>query len=354
MEQIAPAHVDSPFHFSFKPPLKNPSPLLRLEKCSAGYGETQVLKRISLSLAPGDRIGLLGPNGAGKSTLIKLLAGGLTPREGSREPAQELRIGYFAQHQLEQLRSDQTPLEHLLRLDPQAREQELRNYIGGFGFSGERAESPVTPFSGGEKARLVLALLVYQRPNLLLLDEPTNHLDLEMRHSLSQALQGFEGAMVIVSHDRHLLRSSCDLLLLVDGGRVDEFRDDLDDYPRWLAERRAATQPAIDETLPCDKAHSATSRKERKRQEARRRRQLQPLRNELRQLEARLDELGQRQKALEQKLTQRELYGEASKERLKELLTEKVEVDRLLSDTEEAWMEMGERLESAENSTVEL
>jgi ATP-binding cassette subfamily F protein 3 len=346
MEQIAPAHVDSPFQFSFKQPIKNPSPLLRLEKCSAGYAETRVLNRVSISLAPGDRIGLLGPNGAGKSTLIKLLAGEIPPQEGTREPAQELRIGYFAQHQLDQLRRDQTPLEHLMRLDPRAREQELRNYIGGFGFSGERAESQVAPFSGGEKARLVLALLIYQRPNLLLLDEPTNHLDLEMRHSLSQALQEFEGAMVIVSHDRHLLRSSCDQLLLVDAGRVDEFNDDLDAYPRWLAARRSVEQPCRTQPLSGDKAHSANSRRDRKRQEAQRRRQQQPLRSRFRQLEAQLEALGKQQGELEQALAQSELYDDTNKERLRRLMTEKADLDRRLADTEEAWMEMGERLEA--------
>ena len=348
MERIAPAHVDSPFRFSFRPPLKNPSPLLRLEACSAGYGETRVLESVEISLAPGDRIGLLGPNGAGKSTLIKLLAGTLSPLSGKREPAQELNIGYFAQHQLEQLRSDQTPLQHLMRLDPDAREQDLRSYIGGFGFSGDRAESPVAPFSGGEKARLVLALLVYQRPNLLLLDEPTNHLDLEMRHTLSLALQAFEGAMVIVSHDRHLLRSSCDRLLLVDAGRVDEFRDDLDAYPRWLAERRTRELQPAPEGIPPEKHHSSAARRDRKRQEAARRRRLQPLRDELKRLEQSLEELAQRQQALEAALAESALYDEAGKARLKEVLAEKAHVDRQLGQTEEQWMELGERLEAAE------
>ncbi len=268
----------------------------------AGYGDIRIIKQLNLGLSPGDRIGLLGPNGAGKSTLIKLIAGTLEPQKGERDTAQDLKIGYFAQHQLDQLRPDQTPLEHLARLDRKASEQSLRNFVGGFGFSGERAESPVAPFSGGEKARLVLALLVYQRPNLLLLDEPTNHLDLEMRHALSQALQEYEGAMVLVSHDRHLLRTTCDQLLLVNDGNVTEFKGDLDDYPRWLAERERYSTTTSDAE---EKEHSATARKDRKRQEAERRRQLQPLRNKLKKLEQQLERLSDSQAVLENTLLKR-------------------------------------------------
>ncbi|MES9903365.1 MAG: ATP-binding cassette domain-containing protein [Sedimenticola sp.] len=347
MELIAPAHIDSPFHFDFKPPEKSPNPLLRLEKAAAGYGEIRIIEQLNLSLSPGDRIGLLGPNGAGKSTLIKLLAGELSLQGGERETAQDLKIGYFAQHQLDQLRPDQSPLEHLARLDPRAGEQSLRNYVGGFGFSGERAESPTAPFSGGEKARLVLALLVYQRPNLLLLDEPTNHLDLEMRHALSQALQGYEGAMVLVSHDRHLLRTTCDQLLLVDGGGAEEFRGDLDDYPRWLTER-ARDSDSTDGILEV-KDHSAGARKDRKRLEAERRRQLQPLRNRLKKLEQRVEQLSERQTLLEGDLAQPEIYEEGNKERLKTVLTEKAEVDGGLLDSEEEWLLAGEELERLES-----
>lgn len=345
MELIAPAHVDSPFHFSFKSPDKTPNPLLKLEETSAGYDQTIIIQQANLNLSPGDRVGLLGPNGAGKSTLIKLLAEELTPSSGDRVTAQELKIGYFAQHQLDQLQPEHTPLEHLSQLDPKATEQSLRNYIGGFGFSGERAESPVAPFSGGEKARLVLALLVYQRPNLLLLDEPTNHLDLEMRHALSQALQEFEGAMVLVSHDRHLLRTTCDQLLLVNDGKVDEFKGDLDDYPRWLAENRAIDKP--DKASVADKAHSATYRKDRKRLEAEQRRKLQPLRNKLNRLEKELEQLAEKQMDLEQDLAKPENYDESNKAKLKELLSDKADIDRSLNDTEEAWLLAGEELESA-------
>ncbi|OQX41095.1 MAG: ABC transporter ATP-binding protein [Candidatus Sedimenticola endophacoides] len=348
MERIAPAHVDSPFHFRFRPPRKNPHPLLRLERATVGYDAPPILDGVTLALSPGDRIGLLGPNGAGKSTLIKLLAGGLPPGTGSRETAQDLNIGYFAQHQLDQLHPGHSAIEHLRQIDSAASEQSLRDYLGGFGFTGERADSPVAPFSGGEKARLVLALLVYQRPNLLLLDEPTNHLDLEMRHALSQALQEFEGAMVVVSHDRHLLRTTSDRLLLINGGAVDEFRGDLDDYPRWLAENRAeARAPQSDEG---DKHHSAAAKRERKRLEAQRRGQLQPLRQAVERLDQKLERLGQRRLELEQALAAPELYEAASKERLKALLGDKAELDRALEQTETQWFDACEALETAQQA----
>ncbi|MEW7977138.1 MAG: ATP-binding cassette domain-containing protein [Candidatus Sedimenticola endophacoides] len=348
MERIAPAHADSPFHFRFRPPRKNPHPLLRLERATVGYDGPPILDGVTLALSPGDRIGLLGPNGAGKSTLIKLLAGGLPPGTGSHETAQDLNIGYFAQHQLDQLHPGHSAIEHLRQIDSAASEQSLRDYLGGFGFTGERADSPVAPFSGGEKARLVLALLVYQRPNLLLLDEPTNHLDLEMRHALSQALQEFEGAMVVVSHDRHLLRTTSDRLLLINGGAVDEFRGDLDDYPRWLAENRAeARAPQSDEG---DKHHSAAAKRERKRLEAQRRGQLQPLRQAVERLDQKLERLGQRRLELERALAAPELYEAASKERLKALLGDKAELDRALGQTETQWFDACEALETAQQA----
>ncbi len=347
MTMIAPAHIDSPFYFQFSPPEKSPHPLLRLEQAAASYAGQPVIEAINLDLSPGDRIGLLGPNGAGKSTLIKLIAGDLRSMQGHYETAQDLKVGYFAQHQLDQLRPDQSPLQHISRLDPGRREQDLRNFLGGFGFSGERADRRVAPFSGGEKARLVLALLVCQRPNLLLLDEPTNHLDLEMRHSLSLALQGYEGAMVVVSHDRHLLRSTTDRLLLVHGGRVDEFNDELDAYPDWLAEQRRENVIPGHYTPAPQQAHSASARKERKRQEAEQRRKLQPLRNRLSNLERELERLHAQQTTLEEELAAPELYEEANKPRLKSLLEEKAENDRLLGEVEKSWIETGELLEKS-------
>lgn len=210
MEMIAPAHVDNPFSFSFRAPENLPNPLLKMEKVTAGYGDRIILDAIKLNLVPGSRIGLLGRNGAGKSTLIKLLAGELEAMEGKIGLAKGIKLGYFAQHQLEYLRADESPVQHLARIAPNVLEQQLRDYLGGFGFQGDKVSEITERFSGGEKARLVLALIVWQRPNLLLLDEPTNHLDLDMRQALTEALIDFEGALVVVSHDRHLLRATTD------------------------------------------------------------------------------------------------------------------------------------------------
>jgi ATP-binding cassette subfamily F protein 3 len=346
MELIGPAHVDSPFRFHFLQAAKNPNPLLRLEDCAVGYGQRAILEHLELTLQPGDRIGLLGPNGAGKSTLIKLLAGTLPALAGTRHTAQELAIGYFAQHQLEQLDAQASPLLHLQRLDPQAGEQTLRDFLGGFGFAGDQALAPVKPFSGGEKARLALALLVYQRPNLLLLDEPTNHLDLEMRYALGQALQDFAGAMLIVSHDRHLLRITSDRLWLVNDGRIDDFPGELDDYPAWLMAQRR--QQNGESPNPVAGEHTAGARKQRKRLAAEQRRQLQPLRTSLRKLEQELAQHQQRQHRLEALLADTDLYQAARKEELKQRLAEKAELDRLIAAAEENWLELSEQLEAAQ------
>jgi len=343
MELIAPAHVDSAFHFSFQPPDKAPNPLLRLERVVAGYGQTPVLNNVTLTLSPGDRVGLLGVNGAGKSTLIRLLAGEAEPLSGLRDPARDLSVGYFAQHQLEQLRPEWTPLQHLLAEHPAVPEQVLRDHLGGFGFAGDQALEPVAPFSGGEKARLVLAMIVFRRPNLLLLDEPTNHLDLEMRLALNLALQGYEGAMVLVSHDRALLRATADTLWLVHGGRVAEFPQELDDYPRWLAAQRAERAPspvAIGE-------HTAAARRDRRRTEAEERRRLQPLRQRVEQWEHAVARLASEHTALEQRLADPELYQEGQKETLKTMLAEKARLVAAVAQAEAAWLEAAAALESA-------
>ncbi|MCU7904598.1 MAG: ATP-binding cassette domain-containing protein [Candidatus Thiodiazotropha sp. (ex Epidulcina cf. delphinae)] len=347
MELIGPAHVDSPFRFRFREPLRNPHPLLQLDEVCAGYGEQIVLEEIRFTLEPGDRIGLLGPNGAGKSTLIKLLAGELEPLCGDALPAQGLAVGYFAQHQMEQLDPDAGPLLHLQRLDSRAREQSLRTHLGGFGFHGDQATEPVAPFSGGEKARLVLALLVYQRPNLLLLDEPTNHLDLEMRHAVGQALQDFQGAMVIVSHDRHLLRITSDNFWLVDERRVKPFNGDLDDYPAWLAGRRRSGECVAGEIL--DAGHSASARKDRKRRQAEQRRRLQPLKQAQGKLESEMERLHQKQREMTLILGETALYDPSRKEELKRRLGEKAMVDRQLGECETQWLEISEQLEAVKN-----
>jgi ATP-binding cassette subfamily F protein 3 len=315
-----------------------------LEDGEAGYGERKVLQRVRIDLSPGDRIGLLGPNGAGKSTLIKVLAGTLALSGGKRLPAQKLQVGYFAQHQMDQLRPDDSPLLHLQRLAPDATEQELRDFLGGFAFIGDKALEPVAPFSGGEKARLALALLIWKRPNLLLLDEPTNHLDLEMRQALSEALQEFEGALVVVSHDRHLLRVTSDDLLLVDAREVTPFEGDLDDYPAWLLRRQARAE--TNAASPSSSEQSAfKSRKSQRRQEAEERKRLQPIRQRLRKLEEQLEAVSARRETLEQELGEPALYEPDAKTRLLELLGEKQRLDAELDRIESAWMEAGEELE---------
>jgi ATP-binding cassette subfamily F protein 3 len=345
MAMIAPAHVDSPFHFVFPPPEKLPKPLLQLEEAAIGYTQQPLLQGLNLSLAPGDRIGLLGPNGAGKSTLIKLLAGNLQPMAGKRQPARYLQLGYFAQHQLEQLQASDSPLAHLQRLDKQASEKNLRDFLGGFGFQGERALDPVEPFSGGEKARLVLALLVYQKPNLLLLDEPTNHLDLEMRLALSTALQDYEGAMVIISHDRHLLRTVTDQFYLVHAGQLAPFDGDLEDYRQYLQQNTKQEVQATDSTPT---AHTAAARKLQRREDAEKRQRLQPLRKEIQQLEKSLASLESRKSALEAQLADSTVYDEANKARLKQLLTEQAEIQRQINQTEETWLNKSEELQQME------
>ena len=353
MELIAPAHIDSPFRFSFAPADNLPRPLLRLDDAVVGYGERPILNGVGFSLDPGDRIGLLGRNGAGKSTLIKVLAQTLPLQAGRCERAQDLKIGYFAQHQLEQLRPTDSPLLHLRRLDPQATEQALRDYLGGFGFIGDRALEPVAPLSGGEKARLVLALMIRQRPNLLLLDEPTNHLDLDMRQALAEALQEFDGALVLVSHDRHLLRVTSDDLWLVDGGVVRPFDGDLDDYPAWLAGRQV-----LDEQQNASNQKGATNasgggeRKQQRRQAAETRKALQPLRNREKTLERQLTALSERRAALEQQLSAPELYEAAAKTQLLTLLAEQRQLQADLDATETAWLEVCETLETLEHAQI--
>jgi len=344
MEVIAPAHVDSPFRFAFRKPEKTPYPLLRLEDVSVGYDDTLVLRGIDTALNGGDRIGLLGRNGAGKSTFIKLLAGTLEPMGGQMERSRDLKTGYFAQHQLEQLDPDRSALQHLQKLDRDAREPELRKFLGGFGFSSEQALMPTQPFSGGEKSRLALALIVFQKPNLLLLDEPTNHLDLEMRQALAMALQNFTGATVLVSHDRHLLRMCCDDLMLVDGGAVSQFQGALDDYPRWLRENALDTDRGKKKK---ERGVSAARRKEQKRREAEERNRLGPLRKDLAAAEKTLAELQKKQKTLESDLAAADLYTPERKADLGRLLLEKKDIDQRYAEQEEIWIRLYERMESA-------
>lgn len=347
MEVIAPAHVDSPFSFHFRDPEKMPDRLLNMVGVSVGYGEKTVISNVRLQIMPGERIGLIGPNGAGKSTLIKFLAGNLPAQTGDYWQAADLKIGYFAQHQLEQLKVDESPLQHLRALDKQAREQDLRNFLGGFAFHGERVDEAVAPFSGGEKARLALALLIYQRPNLLLLDEPTNHLDLDMRLALSMALQEFTGAMVIVSHDRHMLKTVTDELILVDSGKATEFDGDLDDYAVWLQNRFRAEEAESKPAEAATTAHSAAGRKDQRRESAERRKQLQPLKRKVDQLEQEMTKLNQQQAKLEAVLADPESYNEANKTKLKQWLLDKSTLETKLATVELEWMTLSEEYETA-------
>jgi len=343
MTLLAPAHVDSPFQFEFLPPRALPNPLLKLENVRAGYGETSILQQINFQLLPGSRIGLLGRNGAGKSTLIKLLSGAMQPQAGDLWYANGVSIGYFAQHQLETLRPQDSPLQHLVRLAPQATEQSLRDFVGGFGFHGDKALAPCGPFSGGEKARLVLALLVYQRPNLLLLDEPTNHLDLDMREAIVMALQGFEGAIVVVSHDRHLLASTTDEFYLVAHGKVAPFAGDLQDYYQWLQNdsklQQQKAEPANGE------APVAQQRKDQKRLEADLRNLLRPLKQQIEKLEQQQEKLQARLNTIETDLADVGLYDAARKAELTKLLAEQTKLNGELADVELAWFEAQEQLE---------
>lgn len=342
MEKVAAAHVDSPFSFHFEAPDKLPHPLLSLEQVSMGYEKTTpVLQHVSLVINPGMRLGLLGPNGAGKSTLIKTLAGPLGILEGRIHQGQGLSVGYFAQHQLEQLRPDWSPLKHLQMLAESEQEQALRSFLGGFGFSGEQALTPVDTFSGGEKARLALALLVWRRPNLLLLDEPTNHLDLAMRHALDMALQDYQGALIVVSHDRHLLRTTTDDFALVTEGRLHAFAGDLDDYRDWLDSHQQGTK---------DTSGSASERRQQKRLEAEQRQKLavkrRPLEKELKTVETRLESLQTEKSEIETALADPQLYDASNKAKLTQHLQRQGEVVKQLEALEAQWLTLQETLEA--------
>ncbi len=342
MERLAPAHADSPFDFRFPEPPRASNPLLALDRVSLGYAETVVLDQLRLDLSPGDRIGLLGLNGAGKSTLVKALAGELEPLAGRVDRSRGLNVGYFAQHQVEQLDHQASPLLHLQRLAPDTAEQRLRDFLGGFDFRGGMATDPVAPLSGGEKARLVLAMLVWRAPNLLLLDEPTNHLDLEMRHALTLALQGFDGAVITVSHDRHLLANTVDEYWLVADGTVTPFKGDLDDYRRWLAERAGSSDSGSN-----GKGGSSNSKAQQRRDQAERRARLKPLQNRVDRLTREIDQLSAELADLESELADPAVYDGDQVERLKELLARQAKLHQRQEALESEWMNAEQRLESA-------
>ena len=343
LERIAPAHLDSEFSFEFESPAHLPNPLLKLDKADLGYGDNTVLHDISLSLESGARYGLLGVNGSGKSTFIKALAGELDLQAGQMVKSDKLNIGYFAQHQLDTLRDDQSPVWHIQQLSPEVREQEIRNFLGGFNFVGDMALQKIEPFSGGEKARLALAMIVWQKPNLLLLDEPTNHLDLDMRHALTVALQSFQGALIVVSHDRSLLEATTDSFLLIHQGRLQAFDGDLNDYRLWrLAQENATAAPAA--------STQAQSRKDTKRIEAQIRqekaRRSKPLQQKIDKAEKEMAELGDKQAAFEAFLAQEDAYLEENKVKLQQTLSDLATVKVKLSELEENWLAWQDEMES--------
>ncbi|WP_104416989.1 ATP-binding cassette domain-containing protein [Marinobacter persicus] len=358
MEKIAPAHVDSPFSFEFPVADKVSNPLLSIRHGVAGHGDIPVLHDINVTLLPGTRVGLLGPNGAGKSTFMDALRGAGTLLSGDRTCGEHLAIGYFAQDQLEALDLDASPFLHLQRLAPKASEQSIRNFLGGFNFHGDEALSPIRSFSGGEKARVALAVITWQKPNLLLLDEPTNHLDLEMRQALTMALQNFEGAIVVVSHDRHLLRNTVDDFWLVCDGTVDEYDGDLEDYERWLADRRkdeeapprreVAGESPEASTDNASATLTADERKARKREEAELRKKLSPFRKRQASLEAEMEKLQAKLGEVEQALADPGIYDDSNKERLKTLLGQQAELKRQQEIVEGDWLEVSETVEEME------
>jgi len=379
MEELAPLRAAAEFSFEFREPLRAPNPLLTLDHAAIGYRniedgtEKQIASSINFSLQTGQRIGLLGVNGAGKSTFIKTIAGELAVLHGESQLGKGLVIGYFAQHQLEMLRHDESPLWHLARIAPTTREQELRNFLGSFNFPGDMVTSSIAPFSGGEKARLALALIVWQRPNLLLLDEPTNHLDLETREALTDALAQFEGTLVLVSHDRHLLRATTDQFLIVANSALSPFDGDLDDYRDWLfktkldskVESRNSALPETKKTKEKETNKEKTAelksqtqqptsvnpaeRKEQKRLEADQRQKIaalrKPIETRIKRLEEQIEKLNLKKSNVEGILTEADIYEAHRKVELQSLLSDQAYCSKELAEIEETWMSLQEELE---------
>ncbi|NUE67557.1 ATP-binding cassette domain-containing protein [Snodgrassella sp. ESL0253] len=349
LERITPAHLDSEFSFEFAQPDHLPNPLLKLEHINLGYGDKTVLHNIDLSVESGARYGLLGVNGSGKSTLIKAISGSLQPISGQIVRAEKLKIGYFAQHQLETLRSDQSPIWHIQQLSPEVREQEIRNFLGSFAFIGDMALQPIAPFSGGEKARLALAMIVWQKPNLLLLDEPTNHLDLDMRHALTLALQSFQGALIVVSHDRSLLESTTDALIYLNQGELKHFDGDLSNYRQWRL-----TQQQHNGEQP-QNSNDSLNRKEQKRIEAQQRQErarlAKPLLKNIEKAERDMENWQQQQQQCEAFLASEQAYLDENREKLQQIITQLAELKVKLTQTEEKWLEWQQQVEDINLNT---
>lgn len=356
LERLAPAHLDNEFQFEFTTPEHLPNPLLRLEQCDLGYQQENqqaiIVQQLNLSIENGARYGLLGVNGSGKSTFIKALVNDQTLVSGQIIRAEKLNIGYFAQHQLDVLRDDQSPVWHIRQLSPEVKEQEIRNFLGGFNFTGDTAISPIAPFSGGEKARLALAMLVWQKPNLLLLDEPTNHLDLDMRHALTLALQSFQGALILVSHDRSLIEATTDRFLLIHKGKLQEFEGNLNDYRTWCLtqEQTDNTNNAALVSTTSANTNSNQNRKETKRQEAQlrqeRARRSKPLLQKINQAEKEMAQLQQQQSEIDAFLGDETAYLPENKAKLQEALSRAANIKNRLNQLEESWLADQEALEN--------
>lgn len=352
MEKISAAHVDSPFSFTFTCSDRMSVPLVHISGADIGYQTEnnevkKILSKVELAIRAETRIGLLGPNGAGKSSLVKTLSGALPLLAGERTNGEHFKLGYFAQHQLEALDINASAALHIQRLSPTAREQEIRDFLGSFDFHGERAFEPITHFSGGEKARLALAIIAWEKPNVLLLDEPTNHLDLEMRHALTMALQDFEGAVIIVSHDRHLLRNTVNEFLLVADGKVSEFDGDLEDYYKWLLQERQAQAAAEEKYAP--ENENKVDKKAQRQQSAAQRQQLKPLTNKLKNLESQMEKHQTKLADIETQLGDSSIYDDKNKANLQQLLLDQAKVQQQLDEAEENWLLISEEIEAASN-----
>ena len=350
LKAVEPVRAKREWRFEFPKPVRLPEHLVDAEAMRIGYGDRVVLDKVSFSVRSGERIGVLGVNGAGKSTLVKAIVGELPLMAGEIRRGQGLEIGYFAQHQLDQLRTDETPLEHMKRLAPDVREQDLRDFLGIYRFSGDFASSLVGPMSGGEKARLALALIAWKKPNLLVLDEPTNHLDMETREALTMALSTFEGAVLIVSHDRHLLRAATERLWLVHEGRVDEYDGDLDDYAELVLEHRRTTAAVERAERLAAKEAPSVNKKEARRQEAQERQRIaelrKPLKKELDKVEKELSRKSEALKALAARLADPELYSSADPDEVARVTREHGELAPQVEELEMRWLELSEQIEA--------
>ncbi|QOW44432.1 MULTISPECIES: ATP-binding cassette domain-containing protein [Acinetobacter] len=361
MQELAPAHIDTPFTFSFREPSKMSSPLLTLEHADVGYGDKLIITNVNLQITPSSRIGLLGMNGAGKSTLIKSLVGDLALLQGIRKPSELLNIGYFAQHQMDALDGNASPMLQLARIaDPKISEATLRSFLGSFGFSGERMDTPSEGFSGGERARLALALIVWLKPNVLILDEPTNHLDLDMRHALTMALQDFEGAVVLVSHERQLIASVCDELILVHNGQSKEFDGDLQDYATWLRQARVEIMKKGQEPVTPLQSQvevkpqvSKVDKEAQRKLAAQRREQTRPIRKNIEKLDTQISKIQPRLAEIEESLADTALYDASRKDDLLKLMSEQTELKTKLEQAEEQMLELMMELEALESSFEE-